>query len=226
MLLFLAVLASTQARAADVPFDETVRSYFRLSAVCWGTNPSKIPDRRTVEREIRAIGEAADRFFPECPGEARRYLFVLMVSESEGNLGKAKPDPKRESLGVMGVKLREARIAGDVYDLPYGNRDDKWFRSCLIWQARAAILYGSAVLRMTYTKAGHDWTRAILNYKYGEFGLRDRVGRLDGEPIESLGVWRRFDRRLRLVGCIEEVMVERKSDCQECSRRHAEEDEK
>ncbi len=221
MFAILAWLVGPVAHAED-PFPEVVRAYFRTASICFGIKKTGLPSRKTVEKEVAAIEEAAKRFFPESEAKARKYLFVLMISESEGNLGIAKPDPKTESLGLMCVKLLEARVAGRVYALPYRKRGDVWFRSTLMWNPRASILYGTACLRMDYAKT-KDWPRAILTYKYGEAGFRDAIAGLkEGKTIDDLRVWRTFVRRLKLIDCIEARMVKKGDDCQRCSKRYAE----
>jgi len=212
MLLITGLITSTGLDAADRDyFAATMRAHFRASEMC--IRGPNIPNRRTVEKEIETIEEAAKRFWPDNVEAAKYRLMYLMLTEGGGSTKGKKKDPNKEAFGPLHVHYDIAVTSAKVYNIKWIKKGrkyyidtalkggEKWFKAALRGRVRFAIICAAGALKICDNKAGGNWQRGILIYKYGEGGVTTLLNAYKNRSLNTVPTWKHFVRNGMWVGC-------------------------
>lgn len=210
MWLLLLVLTASSVREAVAGqwsstqlFDSVVQLHFEEAKSCWGQQ--RIPSPRTIDREIKGMLVACDRFWP-LDTDAPYRMAAVMVSESGGNT-RNTAKPTEASYGPWCGTVDEAREAHRLFpDIPCPRmRDDvtERLQSDPQW---AALVTAAALWRYDRAQGG-DRIRGLLLYKFGAEGLRRACDRLVDKPVTDLPVWRHYASCLAWILCLRDRIL-------------------
>lgn len=224
----LFVLASSISSPTVAPaakrdvFAATMRVHFRAAETCW--KQKRVPDRKTVEREIVAIQKAAKRWWPHHPQQAEMRLMTLMLTEGGGNKEGAKSDPNRRSYGPLHIKYEEALISAQTWKIgkPFIDMKKKgavnWFKSRLRDNVEFGIFCAAGFLKICDDEAGGDEQRGLLIYKCGSGKFKKLVAaRLrNGKSLNTISVWKHYMNMNDWVECLRNQVIRNMDHPCEC----------
>ena len=183
-------------------FDQTINLHFIEARECW--KATRLPGSRTIQKEIRGMLQACERFWP-LDEFAPYRLAAVMVSESGGNT-RNTAKPNEPSYGPWCGTVEEAHEAHMVFPdilcpravVPARDRlqaDPEW----------AALVAGATLWRYDHAASG-DRVRGLLIYKFGAAGLSKALHEHDG-PMTDLAVWRHYESCLNWLLCLRDRLA-------------------
>ena len=200
----------------EARFINTVVLHFIGAKDCW--KQKVIPRQKTIDKITVCTIIVCRKFWPQQP-EKMYQFFSLIISESGGNNVGNPDDP---SYGVCHATMASAHNACQVWGIPHPRstkycdarctglayRSDISFKNLLEEDLMFNVTCGAGEAAITDIKAGHDWVRALLMYKFGERGFLNAMSRLGDRPITEIQskngqyIWKNYNRLYSWVNCL------------------------